>query len=113
MKKSTIINLGPLEDIPMGQGLSFIIDDEEMAVFRARDGKVRAIGNRCPHRGGDLADGIIGDGQVMCPLHGHKFDLETGQGHGTHECVRVFEVEVKEGNVLVKYARLSLNDLHR
>lgn len=111
MEESTVINLGPLDDIPVGQGLCFVLDDEEIAVFRSRKGQVSAIGNRCPHRGGSLADGIIGEGKVVCPLHGQRYDLETGQAHGEHECVRVFHARIEDGNVLVEYTQLSINDI--
>ena len=109
MEESTGINLGPLDDIPVGQGLCFVLNDEEIAIFRSRKGQVSAIGNRCPHKGGSLANGIIGEGKVVCPLHGHKFDLKTGQAYGAHECVRVFHAWIEDGNVLIEYTRLSIN----
>jgi nitrite reductase (NADH) small subunit len=48
-------------------------------VFHLRDGGVLATQAACPHRGGPLADGIIGGTIVICPLHGKRFDLATGQ----------------------------------
>ncbi len=102
MKTSYLVNLGNVNDIPLGQGACYIVEGEEVAVFRARDGKVSAISNRCPHRGGGLSDGIIGDGKVICPLHGHKFDLATGKGCDAHESVRVFEAWVEQGDVWVR-----------
>lgn len=103
MEKACIVHLGPLDDFPVGQGSCFVIEGEEVAVFRARDGKVSAVSNRCPHRGGGLSDGIIGDGKVVCPLHGHKFDLATGQGCDGHESVRVFTAWVEHGDVWVRH----------
>jgi nitrite reductase (NADH) small subunit len=103
MEKTYTVNVGPLEDVLVGQGLCFVIEGEEIAVFRARDGKVFAVSNRCPHRGGSLSDGIIGDGKVICPLHGHKFDLATGKGCEAGESLMVFDAWVEEGNVLIRY----------
>jgi len=105
MGNALIINLGPLEDIPIGQGRCFIVKDEEISVFRQRNGKISAIENRCPHRAGALSDGIVGNGEVVCPLHGHKFDLSTGKGSAQGECVRVFNAWVENGNVLIEHAR--------
>jgi len=50
---------------------------EEMAVFKS-NGQLYGIQNICPHEGGQLCDGWIDGGEVVCPLHGYKFDLKTG-----------------------------------
>ena len=39
---------------------------------------VRALGNRCSHRGGPLSDGVIQGNCVTCPWHGSRFDLNSG-----------------------------------
>ncbi len=38
-----------------------------------------AVQAGCPHKGGPLADGLIGESTVICPLHAWKFDLATGE----------------------------------
>ena len=50
---------------------------EEMAVFK-NNGQLYGIQNICPHEGGQLCNGWIEGGEVVCPLHGYKFDLKTG-----------------------------------
>ncbi len=50
---------------------------EEMAVFKT-NGRLYGIQNICPHEGGQLCNGWIEGGEVVCPLHGYKFDLKTG-----------------------------------
>ena len=89
MNKTIIVNLGSIHLIPIAQGRCFIINGEEVAVFRPRSGGVFAMQNQCPHRKGPLSEGVIGGGKVICPLHGHKFELQSGQGKETQECVRV------------------------
>ena len=98
-----IVNLGSVAQIPMGQGMCFIINGDEVAVFRARDGRIFAIENRCPHRRGPLAEGVIGKGVVVCPLHGHKFNLATGEGSESKECVRTFKVTEVDQEILIEY----------
>jgi nitrite reductase (NADH) small subunit len=93
------INLGSIEKIPVGQGRCYIVGSEEIAVFRQRDGRLFAVQNRCPHRQGPLAEGIMGAGKVICPLHSHKFDLDTGCGSEPHECVKTFSVREIAGEV--------------
>ena len=50
---------------------------EEMAVFKS-NGQLYGIQNICPHEGGQLCNGWIENGEVVCPLHRYKFDLKTG-----------------------------------
>ncbi len=50
---------------------------EEMAIFKT-NGQLYGIQNICPHEGGQLCNGWIDGGEVVCPLHGYKFDLKTG-----------------------------------
>ena len=97
---AVVVNLGNVEGIAKGQGRCFIVNDEEIAVFRQRDGRLFATQNRCPHRQGPLSEGIIGNGKVVCPLHAHKFDMCTGEGEG-HECVTTFAVKEVFGNIVL------------
>ena len=72
-------DLGSIDRIPPGEGQTFLVAGREIAVFRARGtDAVHATQARCPHKAGLLADGIVGDGKVICPLHSYKFDLATG-----------------------------------
>ena len=103
MEQSMSIHLGAVADIPLGQGVCFIVQGEEIAVFRSRMGEIFAVANKCPHRQGPLAEGIIGNGKVVCPLHGHKFDLKTGEGSEPHECVQTFKVWEKNGKIMLEY----------
>ena len=45
----------------------------------------------------------MGEGKIVCPLHGHKFDLTTGQGSEDCECVKTFPVEEKDGKIVLSY----------
>jgi len=97
-----VVNLGRIDSIAKGQGRCFIVNGEEIAVFRQRDGRLFATQNRCPHRQGPLSEGIIGNGKVVCPLHAHKFDLVSGEGDG-HECVATFPVREVNGDIILNF----------
>jgi len=89
------VHLGSLDRIPPREGKTFDLDGELVAVFRTADGGVYATQAECPHRGGPLADGFVGAGRVVCPLHAFAFDLESGAPLG-HECtgLRTYDVKV-------------------
>ncbi len=86
--------LGPCAQIPKGEGRTFVVEGERIAVFRLRSDAVHAVQATCPHRGGPLADGLTGDGTVICPLHEKAFDLGTGAGIGHDDCIRAYRTEV-------------------
>ena len=99
-KTMKLVPLGPVDRVPKGQGVCFIVGGEEIAVFRQRDGTIYASQNRCPHKRGPLCDGIMGAGVVICPFHGHKFDLTSGQGPD-QERLRIYPVKEKDGQILL------------
>jgi nitrite reductase (NADH) small subunit len=100
---SFIVNLGRLAKIPSGEGRVFQVDGTPIAVFHTRDGHVFATEATCPHKGGPLADGLIGAQKVICPLHSFVFDVSTGQpiGNGCRP-LKTYPVTVNsEGEVLI------------
>jgi nitrite reductase (NADH) small subunit len=95
------VNLGRANRIPVGQGRCYVVGPYEIAVFRQRDGRLFAAENRCPHRQGPLAEGVLGGGRIICPLHGHQFNLDTGEGSEPSECLQVFAVKEDAGDILL------------
>lgn len=98
--------LGPLEQIPPGEGRSFTVGDRAVAVFRPRGRDLAATDAVCPHRGGPLADGLIGAGVVVCPLHAWRFSLDDGACDIPGECaIAVHPVRVDhDGEIVVELA---------
>jgi nitrite reductase (NADH) small subunit len=93
--------LGHLDEIPPGEGRTYAVDGEMVAVFRLRDGSLRAVQAVCPHRGGPLADGQIDLKVVVCPLHLHAFDLNTGCSLSGQDDLTVYDVGVDDGHLVV------------
>ena len=53
---------------------------KEIGIALVRRGeRVHALGARCAHAGGPLDQGWVFEGTLVCPWHGSRFDLETGQ----------------------------------
>ena len=98
----TAVELGSLELIPRGEGRTFVVGDRDVAVFRTRSGEVFATQARCPHEGGPLADGMVGGGRVICPMHAYRFDLASGRPLG-NDCaaLRTYRVTVDERGELL------------
>ncbi len=96
------VELGHLDEVPVGEGRTFTVDGDQIAVFRLRDGSLRAIDAVCPHKGGPLADGLADDRVIVCPLHNHTFDLRTGsEVGGADMAVHAYSVEAVDGMIRI------------
>jgi nitrite reductase (NADH) small subunit len=94
-------------EIRSGDVIAVAVDGVELVVGLDGD-RYFATQRRCVHRGGDLADGIVSRGHVICPQHGWRFSTTNGKTPEPSEyClvtypVRVvdnrIEVELKEGS---------------
>ena len=101
MKTSEWVRVTTCESIPLREGRVVALGGHEIAVFNLGD-RFFAVENRCPHRGGPLADGIISGDKVVCPLHARKVCLKTGNMEATLEelsCVRTFPARILEGHI--------------
>lgn len=99
------------QDVPVREGKVVRVGDRPLAVFHTDDG-FRAIDNTCTHMGGTLADGLVADATVACPLHDRRFDLATGRAVG-HDCgsVSAYPVEVRDGAVYAFLPVFVLGDV--
>lgn len=94
-------DLGPVSQVPFGEGRTFAVADAQIAVFRLRDGSLRALDAVCPHKGGPLADGLADESVVVCPLHGATYDMCTGVEAGGGEPVRSYPVSEVDGRIQI------------
>ena len=93
--------LGPVDQIPVGEGRNFSVAAQQVAVFRTRQGGLFATQANCPHRGGPLADGLIGENTVICPLHDWNFDLATGETKNGECGITVYPVRAVDGEIVL------------
>lgn len=64
------------------------------------NGELVVMDNVCPHRGGPLGQGLVENGNVVCPWHAWAFDAKTGCAtHDPKECVRRYAVRM-EGDIV-------------
>jgi len=92
-----------VEDIPLGEGRAVTLAQRRIAIFRTAAGWF-ALDAVCPHKGGPLADGIVCDRAVICPLHDRRFDLASGAAQSTGDAVTAYAVDVCGDRVYVALA---------
>jgi len=106
------IRVTPVENVPPREGRAVLIGDREIALFNLGPSTALGAGaqflatdNQCPHQGGPLCDGIVTGSSVVCPLHGWKVSLNTGQverpAHGKDHCVTTYPTRIEDGVVLI------------
>jgi nitrite reductase (NADH) small subunit len=90
-----------VDDVPFMEGRSVTVAGRVIALFNTAHGFV-AVDGVCPHRGGPLADGIVANHCVTCPLHGWRFDLTDGRAiAGGEGQLATHEVVEREGDVFL------------
>jgi nitrite reductase (NADH) small subunit len=92
-----------VEDVPEGEGRALTVNGRRIALFRSETGWY-ALDHACPHAGGPLADGILADCRVICPLHERAFDLATGAALGGGAGVTAYAAQVRGDEVYVDVA---------
>lgn len=64
-------------EVPTGDVIAVEIDGIEMVLGKDGD-RYFATQRRCLHRGGDLVEGIVSRGHLICPNHAWRFSTATG-----------------------------------
>jgi 3-phenylpropionate/trans-cinnamate dioxygenase ferredoxin subunit len=73
------------------------------AIYHSPDGKFYATDGLCTHEEAHLADGLVMDFIIECPMHNGRFDYRTGAAKGAPVCVnlKTYPVKVEGGKVFV------------
>jgi nitrite reductase/ring-hydroxylating ferredoxin subunit/uncharacterized membrane protein len=76
------------------------VGDKRIVLARTEDGYV-AFDDRCTHKGGSLAGGVMVCGTVHCLWHGSQFDVSTGKVKAgpAKKQIRAYQVKEERGEV--------------
>lgn len=81
-------------DVRAGDVIPIAVDGVEMVLGREGD-HYFATQRRCVHRGGDLSEGIVSRGFLICPNHGWRFSTATGcTAEASEYCLVTYAVRV-------------------
>lgn len=96
------IDVGSYDDIPPRGARVVKTARGDVAVFKAADGAIFALNDRCPHKGGPLSQGIVHGHAVTCPLHNWVISLETGEAQGADKgCAHKIATRVEASRVYI------------
>lgn len=92
--------VGPINELPDRLGKTVRIAETEVAIFKLANGSIRAVENRCPHKGGVLAEGILSGDFVFCPMHDWKICLDDGIVQAPDKgCIKTFKTIIEKENI--------------
>jgi 3-phenylpropionate/trans-cinnamate dioxygenase ferredoxin subunit len=96
------IDAGPEAALLDGATLSIAVGSRIIAIARS-GGEYFAIEDVCTHDGAELTGGAIEGTEIVCPRHGARFCLRTGEALSppAYEAVSVFETKIVSGRIWV------------
>jgi nitrite reductase/ring-hydroxylating ferredoxin subunit/uncharacterized membrane protein len=94
------VEVAAADELAIGQMKLLHVNGRRVVLART-DAGYAACDDRCTHRGGSLAGGVLACGVVTCPWHGSQFDVRTGEVKaGPAEApIRTYTVEQIDGRV--------------
>ena len=69
--------IATVDDIPEGTLKGFEVDHQKLVVAHTAAG-FYAVEDECSHDFAPISDGHLAGNDIVCPRHGARFDLETG-----------------------------------
>ena len=96
------VAVGPQADLAAGGHAVYELDGRFIAVYRVGD-EYYAIEDQCTHDGESLEGGAVEGHEVICPRHGARFCLRTGQAltPPAYAPVPVFPVRAADGQLWI------------
>ena len=97
------IDVGGSESVNETAPLSAEVDGVPIVVVRC-GADVYAVEDRCTHDGEPLGEAEVEACQIVCPRHGARFCLRSGEAltPPAYEPLRTFKVREERGRVLVE-----------
>jgi len=103
---SAWVTVARAEELTPGAWRVVDVDGVQIAVFNL-GGEYYAIEDVCTHDAGQLTGGSVDGDQIVCPRHGARFCIRTGEALSApaYEPTATFPTRVKDGAVQVRDKR--------
>jgi len=100
MTGKSFVAAAKLDEVPAGAKKLVEVDGNSVLLCHTRD-RIYAVRNLCSHAYEALADGRMKNGWIACPVHGARFDLETGAAMNPPAIMPIDTFEVRiEGDTI-------------
>jgi 3-phenylpropionate/trans-cinnamate dioxygenase ferredoxin subunit len=90
-------------ELAAGEWRTVLVDDASVVVFNL-NGEYYAIEDVCTHDGGQLTGGTVEGDEIVCPRHGARFCIRTGEALSApaYEPAAKFPVRIENGVIQVR-----------
>ena len=97
------VDIGPASELAEAVPLSAEVDGVAVVVVRCGR-ELYAVEDRCTHDGESFAGAEVESCELICPRHGSRFDLRSGDAltPPAYEAVRTYAVREHDGRILVE-----------
>ncbi|OGI45808.1 MAG: ferredoxin [Candidatus Muproteobacteria bacterium RBG_16_65_34] len=97
------VDVAGVNEIPPGGSKVVYVEDAKIALFNL-GGSFHAIEDVCTHDGEELASGKIEGEEIVCPRHGARFRIKTGEvtAPPAYEPVYAFPLRVQDGRIQIR-----------
>ena len=95
--------VGPADELDVEDVMPFDFNGREYAIYHTVDGYFASDG-MCTHEAEPLADGIVIDNVIECPLHQGRFDVRSGKALSAPVCVdlQTFPVQIHNSDIYIQ-----------
>jgi 3-phenylpropionate/trans-cinnamate dioxygenase ferredoxin component len=103
VSKAAWVDAGPAAALSDGETRTLAVGRRMVAVVRS-GAEYFAIEDVCTHDGAELTGGEIDGAQIVCPRHGARFCLRTGEAltPPAYEPVRVYQIKIEADHLWVR-----------
>jgi len=100
MTEQTFVTVATLAEVPPGEKKCVTVEGKKVLLCNSKD-RIFAIENQCSHVLEPLDEGRMRGGWIACPVHGARFDLETGDAMNPPAVMPIQTYEVRiEGDTI-------------
>ncbi len=95
--------VGPADDIDEEDVMRFDLGEKTFAIYNTEDG-FYATDGLCTHEDQHLADGLVIDDIIECPLHQGRFHIPSGKAKSAPVCIdlKTYPTQVVDGNIFIQ-----------
>ena len=99
------VKVASTDDLSPGD-LMLVDLDGERVVLANSDGTIYALAELCTHAECPLSEGDLDGEELVCPCHGSRFDVKTGEvlSLPANEPLATYNVQIEGSDVLIASA---------
>jgi len=107
MAEQEFVKVAEVGEVAPGE-MTVVRLDRDQILLANVGGTFHAINNMCSHMKGRLAKGRLDDVEVICPFHGARFSVVTGEAltRPATKSIQTYEVRISGEEILIRSANV-------